>query len=260
VNWFWLAPVGALALTALLQDLQGYSLVVTAVGLLFALRQGREAASISRKIEPIVVALLPQILLFALLQVLIGQRFPNAAHDAGQAGDKAYLLALLLGGQALLSLLVAARWPVQRIVARLTLLAALAFLLTLGVLGHGRWASDLPRLASSGTLFGLAILVEMWLGSEEAEPDLAGLVPAVAAAVGPAALYLEAHHLWQGMAVADLAREGRFLLGATAIGWLLWAGLLALLGAHPRLRSLRGMAGFTAGATVLYGLCWLLVG
>lgn len=260
MDWFWLVPVGALALTAVLQDLKGYSVVVTAVGLLFALRWGRSQRPAPHKLEPLLLALLPQLLLFLVGRSLLGLRFPGAAHDAVQAGDKAYLSALMLGGQALLSLLVAARWPVQRIVARLTLLAGLALMLTLGVLGHGRWANDWPRLAGSIGLFALAILVELWLSGEDAEPDLAGLVPAVAAALGPAALYLEAHHLWQGMAVADLVREGRFLLGATAAGWLAWSGLLAALGAHPRLRSLRGMAVYTAGATVLYGLCWVLVG
>ncbi|HLO04813.1 MAG TPA: hypothetical protein VK191_17030 [Symbiobacteriaceae bacterium] len=276
MDWFWLVPVGALALTALLQDLKAYSVVVTAVGLLYALRQGRrriteESASgapqeIPRRLEPILLALLPQFLLFLLGKSLLGGRFPGADHDAVQAGDKAYLSALLLGGQSLLSLLVAARWPVQRIVARLTLLAGLALLLTLGVLGHGRWANDWPRLGGSLALFGLAILVELWLSGEEppfgekGEPDLAGLSPAVAAALGPAALFLEAHHLWQGVAVADLAREGRFLLVATGSGWMVWAGLLALLGAHPRLRSLRPMAVYTAGATVLYGVCWVLIG
>lgn len=262
MDWFWLVPVGALALTALLQDLRGYSVVVTAVGLLYALRRG-PGASVARKLEPILLALLPQLLLFLVGRSLLGARFPGAGHDAVQAGDKAYLSALLLGGQSLLSLLVAARWPVQRIVARLTLLAGLALLLMLGVLGQGRWASDLPRIGGTAALFLLAILVELWLSGEEAEPDLAGLLPAVAAALGPAALFLEAHHLWQGAAlpeVADLAREGRFLLTATALGWVGWSGVLAGLGAHPRLRSLRGMAVYTAGATVLYGLCWVLVG
>lgn len=260
MDWFWLLPVGALALTALLQDLNSYSVVVTAVGLLLALRQRQGAPGIPRKIEPILVAALPQLLLFMLLQGAMGALFPQAARDAVQAGNKAYLLALLLALQALLSLLVAARWPVQRIVARLLVLAGLLFLLTLGILGHGRWAGDLPRLGGSALLFGLALWVELWLGREEAEPDLAGILPAVAAAVGPAALFLEAHHLWQGVAVADLAREVRFLLVATGVGWAGWSGVLALLGAHPRLRSLRGMAGYTAGATLLYGLCWFLVG
>lgn len=263
MDWFWLLPVGALALTALLQDLKGYSVVVTAVGLLYALRRERPVVSIPRQLEPILLALLPQFLLFLLGKSLLGLWFPGAGDDAIQAGDKAYLSALLLGGQSLLSLLVAARWPVQRIVARLTLLAGLALMLTLGVLGHARWANDWPRLGGSILLFSLAVLAELWLSEEEGEPDLAGLLPAVAAALGPAALFLEAHHLWQGVAqpgVADLVREGRFLLVTTGIGWVGWSGVLGLLGAHPRLRSLRGMAVFTGGATLLYGLCWLLVG
>jgi hypothetical protein len=262
VRWLWLVPVGALTVTALLQDLKGYSIVVTALGLLFALRRGSQAR-VPRSVEPILMAALPQVVLFGLGWALLGGGYPGAAHDAVQAGDKAYMLALFLGGQSLLSLLVSARWPVQRIVARLTLLGALGLLLTTGILGHGRWANDGPRLGGSLGLLSLSLLVEVWLCGPEDEPDLTGLLPAVAAALGPAALFLEAHQLWQGVAqqgVADLAREGQFLLVATGLGWLGWSGALALASLHPRLHTLRPMATYTAGATLLYGLCWFLLG
>lgn len=259
----WLFPVGALAVTALLQDLKAFSLAVTTIGLLFALRQGRGAPVPARSNGSILPALLPHLAVFVAGFLYLGYLYPNASHDAIQAGNKGYVLAVWLGLQAVVALVLAGRWPVQRLAARLLLLGGLTCLLLTGIMGNGRWAGDLFRQGGTLLLFGLALGAEFWLGREEGEPDLAGLLPAFAAALGPAALFMEAERLWQKMVrpgALDLVREGRFLLLATGIGWVAWSGVMGLLGAHPRLRSLWGMAGYMVGVTVLYGVCWVLVG
>src|SRR2546428_7885583 len=141
----WLLPVGALAVTAILQDLQAFSLTVTVIGILYALRQGRGAPGPFRSVQSVLPALLLHLIAFLLGGLLLGRLFPNAAHDSVQAGDRGYLSAVLLGIQATVALLLASRGPVQRVAARLTLLAGPTVLLTPGVLGHGRRADGLSR-------------------------------------------------------------------------------------------------------------------
>jgi hypothetical protein len=270
---YWLFPAALLLYGAAIRDLWAFSLMATGVGLLLAFRlvngwsgaaapdAAEAGAAVARPTAAqLAASLLPHLPILAAGLFLVRQLFPLAAHDAIQAGDLAYAQSLFLTVVGLGATVAARRWPLQRLSARLLPLGALALVLVGGVMGHGRWATDWIRLGVSVLLFAATFVVEGLLGPEETEPDLAGLLPLFAAAVGLAALHLEAQLLWTGIVTEEsLGRENGFMTGATLIGWLLWAGLLALLGRLRRFTPLVEMAGYVVGATLLFGLCWLLL-
>jgi hypothetical membrane protein len=276
---YWLFPAALLLYGAAIRDLRAFSLMATGVGLLIAFRlvngwsgdaapesaelvaEGAAGAAVARPTgAQLAASLLPHLPLLVAGFFIVRQLYPLAAHDAIQAGDLAYAESLFLTVLGLGAALLSRRWPLQRLAARLLPLGALALLLVGGVMGHGRWATDPIRMGTSLLLFAATFVVEGLLGAEETEPDLAGLLPLFAAAVGLSALHLEAQHLWTAVATEEvLARENGFMTGVTLGGWLIWAGLLALLGRVRRARPLLEMAGYVLGASLLYGLCWFLL-